>query len=674
MRRVLLGLAILLGALLGALGVALLLIEPDDLRGPLEASLSEVSGRRVELGALDLALTPLPALRMRNVVVQGPSDAEPRLAEVDEVRARLRLLPLLVGEVVLGAVEVSRPRLHLPTDPTGRPRLPAARGREPLPGGPEPARGGPLLAVDRIRITDGSVVAGDWRAEHLRLSGGLRLSGRAEFEFEVELPGVARLRAGRGRIEGLLGGGERQLALAARVEAGDLAGLASLLALGPGWAGRVDGDVDVRLRDGALAGGRAELTGTELRIRSAALSVEGEADLQAELGGGWRLDLERAAVALGERLRKPPGVELEATGTLPAPPIESLRGIAVTLPGSRIELAARVVPPIWVQLEPVDVALEPLAPLAGAPLGGVVRFERFQLELPPAARGALRLDRVRLPLEGGAVEVSGRVEGVGQQLSSERLELEIGGQHLVAAGSYDLERGRLSLRGEAREQDLEALAIGLTGRRDVAGLLTGEVHLLGPLGRSDPLSTLEGRGHVLVADGAVRGFSVLRDVLGGLAALPLLVARLRGADLERYEEEEFERLSASFTIGGGRLHTDDLLLVYRYGTAELRGSVGLADGGLDLSGRLTLADEVDRELGGAGARERVIPIAGVRGTLARPRVVLDREALVAFAGAYAEDEQVRESLDRVLGPGGAEAVEGLLEQLLRGGQRRKEGP
>ena len=167
-----------------------------------------------------------------------------------------------------------------------------------------------------------------------------------------------------------------------------------------------------------------------------------------------------------------------------------------------------------------------------------------------------------------------------------------------------------------------------------------------------------------IREGRLKGFSLAREALGELAAVPLLVARLKGKDLSRYEEQEFEELSGDFRLQQGVVRTDNLTLRYRYSTARLRGTVRLEDGGLDLSGTLTLAREVDEELGGT-ARERVIPIAGIGGTVTEPRVKLDRDALIALTQSYLGQSQLREKLEERVGSEGAEVIEGVLEQIFK---------
>ncbi len=163
---------------------------------------------------------------------------------------------------------------------------------------------------------------------------------------------------------------------------------------------------------------------------------------------------------------------------------------------------------------------------------------------------------------------------------------------------------------------------------------------------------------------------MLEQILGDLAALPMLLAQLKGRDLSRYEEEEFERLAADFRLKDAKLLMDNLTLEYRHATAQLHGTIGLPDGELALSGQVVIAREVDAELAGQeSARQRVIPITGIRGTVNRPRVRLDRAALAQLAAVYSGQGRLFDKLEEKLGKEGAEAVGGLLEQLLRGPQQ-----
>ena len=75
--------------------------------------------------------------------------------------------------------------------------------------------------------------------------------------------------------------------------------------------------------------------------------------------------------------------------------------------------------------------------------------------------------------------------------------------------------------------------------------------------------------------------------------------------------------------------------------------------------------EVARELGKSSGRETLIPIAGITGTVASPRLRLDRRVLADLALEYAVGSQmVREGLEEAIGEEAADAVKDLLEGLF----------
>ena len=205
-------LAIAFGSLVVVVAALLLAVwlwvEPDQLREPLAAQLSAAIGQPVTIGELDLAVLPIPALRARDVRLGRARPGVPALAEIDEVRLRLRLLPLLVGRIALGAVEIRSPKIALPTDATGRPELPSGAAAAPDPAAAEEAA--PLVAIDRIRVRDGRVEAGVLVLEGIDVDGRLAADGTAAIDFAVDLgrggPGV---RGGHADLEGLFGDSPR---------------------------------------------------------------------------------------------------------------------------------------------------------------------------------------------------------------------------------------------------------------------------------------------------------------------------------------------------------------------------------------------------------------------------------------------------------------------------------
>jgi hypothetical protein len=523
------------------------------------------------------------------------------------------------------------------------------------------------------------------------------LDRSAELAFQADLAGLGKLREARAELEGL---GTDAISVTSRgeIREGDLAGIKKRLELEPELAGRLDGNFELSFRDGAVRDTRVDLRGSELQVASGALQLVGEVDLDAKLGGPWRVDLTRSRLDLGETIRKPVGLKASLSGSLgPEVSPTAVRDALVVIGSNELRLALDLgKKPLSVGVQPATLELEPLGKLVRGELrslAGRVELNAWQVQLEPLAlSGSAMLEDVTLGLQHGPVSVTGPVRGAGTRLHGSEIRMLAGGESATFSGNYDVPTGFVFLDGRVHGAKLEALAQALVGHSELAGTLEGGVSVSGPL----DASALLGSGNLDITNGRIRGFSLMKRVLGDLAALPLLVARFKGKDLSRYEEEEFERLAGNFRLREGRLHMDEILLEYRHATAYLHGSVGVLDGSLALAGRLVIAREVEAALAGqetvqqtgpetgpetgqetghetrqATGRQRVIPIAGIGGTVSRPRVRLDSEALAAVAAAYMGQGELREKLEEKIGREGAEAVESILDQLLRG---RKEEP
>ena len=612
--------AALVGLIALAAVVALLLFDAEQLRAPVIELAESQLGRELELGEMDLAILPLPAVRATQIRIAGPTPADPPFAEVAELRLRVAVLPLLVGRVVLRALELESPRVRIPLDSEGRPILPgpseaasesaakSADVAEPAEGAADTESAAPALAVQRIVVSDGSVELGPWRAESVDLAGALRLDGTADVTLSAEFPGLGRLTDARASFSGLIGN-----APAAEV--------------------RTDLVVD----------------------------LEGDAELVAARGESFSLDLSAAELAVADQLRKPAGEKLVISGPLGAElQPAALSAVQLSLGANRLDLLldlSSATPSV--RIEPSSLDLAALSPFLSPDLprlGGTLRIAGLSASLEPLAlSGGGALDQVTLELEHGTVSISGDLVARGSLLRLEDGRLVVGGQPAAVSGSYDLERGTAELFADLARNDLEALLGALRGRAEVTGLLAAGLSLRGP----PELSKLLGSGSFAITDGAIRGFSLLRQILGQLVSVGELVAKLEGVDLSRYEEEEFKLLSADFRLANGHLRTENL---------TLRGGIGLEDGALDLSGRIELSKDVDEDLGkSADSRRRtVIPIAAIGGTVSRPRVRLDRRALAQVAVELTTSGRLRNKLEEKLGVEGADAVQDLLEGILGG--------
>ncbi len=651
--------AIAIGILLLAV-VALFLVvdrivDPRDVADLLESEIERATRADVTLGTVEFSLLPMPELRVAPLELRH-AETGGIIAAAEEVRISVSLLSALFGRVILSGVELRAPRVHLALDSEGRPILPLAAA-----GGA--SGGAPSLAIRSIRIDDGTVEIGPWKLERIFISGSLGVDLAVTLEGRLDLAGVGRLREQSVRISGLLGD-EIEIEVGGELQDFDLAALARLLGRDEVDAGSLSGSYLLRLEGARLRSARADLLARALRVTSGGVRVEGDVPVHALAGGRWRVDLGAAIVEVDGALHKPAGEELALSGAAPTSDAP-LAGLVLHVGGSELPLR-------WedgaLHAGPGTLALEGVSSWLAAEVSGEIAIDALEIRPRPLAlRGGGELIAVEVALGNGVVSLTGGWQAEATTLSLPELEVKIAEQVFATSLAYDLSTGRLAARARASGAQVEPVLLAARGRAELTGALTLDARVEGPL----DLRQLAGGGSFEISDGELRGFSILEQVLGELAKFPVLLAAASGGDLSKFDEERFESIAAVFTLRGARIHVQPLTARYRSGTALLWGTIGVADGALDLRGRIELSREVDEELTGEAPDEpTVIPVEAVRGTIARPRLILDRDAVAGVATTLATRGELGRKLDDTLGPGGAEAVQQILDQLLRGGRRR----
>jgi hypothetical protein len=668
-------------ALLIAAVVALSLFDVESLRKPLQEKASAALGRDVSLGKLSLKVFPLPAVRIDDVRISGPKPADPPLAEVKELRLRVAVLPLVFGQVVLRALELDSPRIHVPFDKDGKPILPgaAAKPKGEKPGAeakaepaPKSDSAGLALAVDRIAIKDADVTAGPWKVEHANIDGHLSLDGSGAFKYSLNLPGLGTLRSGEVELAKLTSPAPQ---VDARGEfTADLKDVRKRFALQQEVSGNASGEYAVSLAGSDVKAASASVDVPDLLLRSGQLVVSGPARGHAVLGESYSFDLSDARVEQTGVFAKPKRTTLSVTGKLgKEASLAALREALVKIGQNELPLTLELAKqPMKVHLgkTSLDLAkLHELMPPEKPSLAGKLAVSGFDITLSPLrVTGEATLDGVETKLEHGTVQISGPVRGKGESVQVGPATALVGGQKVGVTASYFLDSGAVSADYDIGKAELVKLIEALSGRKELDGTLDTAGHAET---RSSDLQTLGGRGKISIRPGKIQGFSLAKQVMGSLAALPALALAAKGKDMSKYESENFEYLTADYTIVDGRMHTDNLELAYQDVTAYLKGSIGLFDRALDMSGKVVIAKKADAQLAGTGkAKERVIPITRVSGTYDSPKIELDQKTLAAIAYAYAGDERMRKKLDKALGPGGADAVQGVLDGLLGGGNKK----
>jgi hypothetical protein len=410
------------------------------------------------------------------------------------------------------------------------------------------------------------------------------------------------------------------------------------------------------------------------------LDVEGPVTLRGEPSGAFRLNATPAAIAYADSFRKPAGVAMRVEGRLQRDDaglrIDDLQfRLADAALSGRLQSAARTT----AELDAPPFALAGLGPLlpalAGRDLAGTLALRDLRLATDPLElNGALLLDGVAVGTPGQPpVRISGSLEGQGRKLATRELVLTTAGQTIPVSASLELgEPGffHVSARGEAL--DGSALVRAYAGKDFFEGPITFDAQAAGSAGGEQPMTeTLAGKGRLDIGKGRIRGVSLLRSsfqVLGTFAEAAILVNRARGSkNMDRYYSDEFESIGATIRVERGRASTNDLKIVYPYYTADLRGSMGLADGSLDLTGELTLHSEAEAEL-----KTRVIPLARISGSVDAPRVDLSPQAVASLAAReelHRNSDKLNKKIDDQLGEGSGKAITDTLDGLL-GGRKR----
>lgn len=660
--RVLLGIAGLFVVALVALAVMLPRIaQSPEVRAEIARAAQAATGRELRFGELDAGLLP-PRLIVAGPELAAREGEAPLRAE--RVSLRLGLLPLLTGSIGVDSLVLEGAELTFARTPSGF-ELPVQ-----IAASEEPAAESSIgLAVREVRITDSRVALVDriavpittWQLEDVdaRATGSL-LSGDVTFEADAKLASGGALTAS-GKLEG-------------------------------------DGSLGVKvaLAKFALAAARAYLP--------ADASASGEATLELELSGPTAalagpvaLNLDAAQLAFGDSFRKPAGEKLRISGTLAlVGDAVALKDGALALRDLETALALEMAEKTRVSLGGGSLDLSGweaiLRALEGLGLTGKLSFTNLELGLDPLSlRGAIALDGVAMPLaENQNATVSMQLTASGDAIRGSG-PVTVGGQQLaLELGVTNLAREmRLALGAHADDLDSSALAVAF-GAPDgaISGPLDIDAKLAAPLGGEAALvDSLAGPLSFSIAPGRMPGVSLLRggiDALGGIASAASLFGKLGdGGKLQKFYDDEFEKIGGEFVLGGGKAHTEDLALLYRDYRVDLTGEIALADTALDLEGTLTIYEAIDQAIAGAAAvpgaapsartAKRELPLAHVGGTASDPSVSISPKGALKFTAAYLGGGKLREALDEKVGPGAGELIDSL-GGLFGGKKKKKPNP
>lgn len=611
-RRILLVVAALALLVAGALVAAVLLIDPNDYRDEIASMAREHTGRELRIpGELSLSVFPWLGVELGEVILeQAPGFGPEPFARAEKGAVRVRLLPLLRGNVEVDTIVLRGLELRLETDENGRTNwedlaAAAAGGEAPPPEPGDVALALPAaLSVGGLELRDSTVRWIDRQAGTDVVAHRIELtSGRIEAGRPVDLALALGLRSTEPAVQGEIGLQSR-ITLAGdgrRVTAEDTRLRARL-------AGEAvpTGEAALEIEADIAADLAAEtITVSSLEGRLIDTDLKGEASVKGFSQPAIRFSLEAGELDLDRYL---PGADVPAAAApaapaaaLPLPP-EQLR--ALDLQG---RLAVVRLRSAGMRLEDIDVEIDARAGLIRvAPIGAALYGGRYDGKAVLDAR----TDTPSLAIEGTLAGVD-----------AEPL--------LADAADIDLVRGKADVR-------LDLRARGTT--------------------ETELRKTLAGTAEFAFRDGAIKGFNVARLVREAKAALKGGGAA-RGGEQED-PETDFTELTGTLVAGDGWIRNEDLRGLSPYLRLSGRGGADLVGERVDY--RL-VARIVDSPAGQgadlADLRGLDVPVR-VTGSWDSPSIRLDGDFLKERLG-----DRLLQELGKELGTGTGDRDE--LEQRAR---------
>jgi AsmA protein len=621
LKRLGVGIAALIGVVIGAFALVPILIPADSVRDAVQAEIRTVTGLDPVLRG-DAVVSLFPSARViLDDVVLGDDSAGDAALSAERLTAQLRLLPLLVGRIEIADVSLYRPRIAVTFDARGRSNWSGLIDTLARTLKPDAKRADRLLSFSEIRVADGTVFVHDERhgiAETL-----------ADVGLSLAWPSISQSFGATGRFL---------------------------------WRNEpVDASVTLSDFFAAIAGNRSglkvRLTGAPLKVafdghmsRNPTLKIEGVAAADAS-------SLRQALRWAG--LRSLPGGGL---GRFALRAQTTVAGASVAMSRVNLELDGNVA-------EGVLTFSNDGRPL----LQGTLAMEA--LELSPYVSTLRFLTRDEREWSAGRIALNG-ITGfdLDLRLSAARIAL-VGAKLGRTAIAASLRGGRVTVTiGESQAfGGMLKGSMGVAkseGSVDVkAQLLFSDVDLESCLGELFAVRRLEGRGNLALAfeaSGAsvlaltrtMNGQANLTANQGALAGLNLeqLLRRLErrplsGAGDFRTGRTPFEKLNIALKIAQGTANVQDVAMEGPAVKLAVGGSASIPARDLDLKGTATLVS--------SNASDGFELPFVVQGRWEDPIMLPDAQMLIRRSGAAAPLlEAVRERRAR-------DAVRSAIETLTR---------
>jgi AsmA protein len=583
------------------------LVNVDRYRNLVASRASRALGREVRLGALRVSLWPVLGAEAKGIqIAQASGFGDRPFLTADELQIGVQWLPLLRGQVKVSTAVLDRPHIWLARVRDGqwnvqdllRPQ-PAHPSVRPPGEAPRTEKATILsgLLLSKVAVQNGDITLLDQdRPKPVTFTlSNLDLSLRqAAFSAPIDV-----------RVAGKIAGpGTGRFETTGRIELkNDPAGpiLDATITLQGFQAGPWE--------ELLLGAGNVQLTGP----LSAELKLTGPVTKAAFTG---RLDLKRTGIQVGDRFRKPVGVDasLRFQG--------QREGAGVTLSTWTLALGSTVVDGSLRILDLQAPRLVFAATSANLDLDRLLKPMAKSAWLGPSVAWAAPPPLPRAVAPSG-LAVDGRVSigelhyhglvwtGVQTDLRYQdgvlqlpSIQADFLNGKIAARGEADLrpKTPRVTLTAKLESVATEPLVKALVqGAWTLQGTLSTESHA-SFAGSTLPaiLGTAAGDGSILLKNGRLTGYKPLDRLVDFVT--PILASQGVQAHLH-----DFEQLSGHYTVDKGVLRTNDLTLVKPEGTVTAAGSLGLLDESLNF--------DVVAKLG------RSTIVAKVTGTTSKPIVI-----------------------------------------------------
>jgi len=171
--------------------------------GEVEQRAGVALGREFKIGDLQINWSWAPRIQLRDVLIGGAAEGAPPLLEAAVVDLRIRLLPLLRGNVVLPHLQLEKPNLALHVDEEGVPNWSFAKnpGAAAAAEAATPDERAEAPVIGELVIKDGHFKYDD-DAKDLQLEGDISTAtGEAEKTQNVKLDAKGKLQGKAMKVE-----------------------------------------------------------------------------------------------------------------------------------------------------------------------------------------------------------------------------------------------------------------------------------------------------------------------------------------------------------------------------------------------------------------------------------------------------------------------------------------